>query len=180
MKVRRIVSGRDFAGKSCFVADSVPPNAHDFVHIPGMQVAHCWATAPVGVIPREFVDPTLKQTSVVPPPGGTHFLIVTFPPDTVMQSADFDPAAASAENMKHVPGLAEQFETEHPGMHTTDTIDYGVVLDGEISLELDDGRLLDLHRHDVVIQNGTRHAWRNRSNKPAVMAFVLIGAKRQG
>ena len=64
-------------------------------------------------------------------------------------------------------------------MHTTDTIDYGIVLSGEIWLEVDDGEETRLRQHDVVIQNGTRHAWRNKSSAPATAAFVLIGVERK-
>ena len=71
-------------------------------------------------------------------------------------------------------GLAEP-----DGMHTTPTVDYAIVLDGEIWLELDEGRSTLLRRHDVVIQNGTRHAWRNKSERAATVAFVLIGATGQ-
>ncbi|HEY6564745.1 MAG TPA: cupin domain-containing protein [Pirellulaceae bacterium] len=179
MKIRRIVTGRDGAGKSCFVADGAPPKAHDFVHIPGMHVSRLWATDPLPVLPGKFGDPTVTQTSIVPRQGGTQLLILTLPPDSVMQGAGFDPVAAGAENMAQVPGLAELFEQDCPGMHTTDTVDYGIVLEGEVSLELDDGRVVQLRKHDVVVQNGTRHAWRNPGRSPATMAFVLIGAKRQ-
>jgi hypothetical protein len=178
MKLRRIVTGHDNAGRSCFIVDGTPPTAHDFVHIRGMQVAQLWATTPVPALPVKVVDPTTNQASILPNLGGTQFLMVAFPPDAIMQSADFDPVAAGAENRKHVPGLAERFEMDNPGMHTTDTVDYGIVLKGEISLELDDGRVVHLQTHDVVVQNGTRHAWRNHGKKPALMAFVLIGAKR--
>jgi quercetin dioxygenase-like cupin family protein len=68
---------------------------------------------------------------------------------------------------------------DDPGMHTTDSVDYDVVLEGEITLELDDGKEVQLKKHDVVVQNGNRHAWRNKSSAPAVMLFVLIGAKRK-
>ncbi len=105
-------------------------------------------------------------------------MFITFPPDAVMMSPDFDAAAAGAEYMQVLPGLAEKFEMEHPGMHTTDSIDYAVLLDGELELELDDGLTKKLAVQDVVIQTGTRHAWRNKSNKPATILFVLIGAKR--
>ncbi|MFF5968677.1 cupin domain-containing protein [Streptomyces collinus] len=63
-------------------------------------------------------------------------------------------------------------------MHATPTVDYGIVLQGEIVLELDDGHRTSLSAGDIVIQNGTRHAWRNRSDQPATMAFVLIGAEQ--
>ena len=77
-----------------------------------------------------------------------------------------------------LPGMAEHLETENPGMHTTDTVDYEVVISGEVVLELDDGAEVTLKPGDTVIQNGTRHAWRNRTEKPAVLVVVLIGAKR--
>ena len=105
-------------------------------------------------------------------------MMVTFPPDSVMMSSDFDPAAAGAEYMSRLPGLAERFEPESPGMHTTDTVDYGILTEGEISLELDDGKVVALKPGDVVVQNGTRHAWRNRGTRPATLIFVLIGANR--
>ncbi len=74
-----------------------------------------------------------------------------------------------------VPGLAELFEPDNPGMHTTPTVDYGVVLEGEIVLDLDAGETTLLRPGDVVVQNGTRHAWRNPGTRPATVFFVLIG-----
>jgi mannose-6-phosphate isomerase-like protein (cupin superfamily) len=115
----------------------------------------------------------------VPGPGETRLMFVTFPPDAVMMRADFDPAAFGAEFAQNAPGLAERFEMDSPGMHTTDSIDYDVVLEGEIVLELDGGKEVLLKAHDVCVQHGTRHAWRNRSDKPATMLFVLVGASRR-
>ena len=128
-------------------------------------------------LPTAGDDPTPASKSRVPGPGGTTFLFVTFPPDSVRGTVSFDRAAAGAESLRLLPGLAEKFEPTAPGMHTTDTVDYGVLLEGELTLELDDGATKDLAVHDVVIQNGTRHAWRNRSSLPATMLFVLIGAR---
>jgi hypothetical protein len=62
-------------------------------------------------------------------------------------------------------------------MHRTNTVDYAVVYDGEIWLELDDAETLHLRRVDVVVQNGTLHAWRNKGTKPVTMHFFLNGAK---
>jgi len=106
-------------------------------------------------------------------------MIVTFPPDSVMMNESFDPIAAGQEYMENFPGLAEKFEVDNPGMHRTDSVDYDILLDGELWLELDDGKEVHLKPYDTVIQNGTRHAWRNKSDKPATIAFVLIGAERE-
>jgi hypothetical protein len=113
---------------------------------------------------------------VIPQPGGTSLILITFPPDTAYADPAFDPDLAAAESAKHSPGLAEVFESDHPGMHTTPTIDYNIVLDGELWLELTDGEV-HLTAGDVVVQHGTRHAWRNRSDKPATLVAVLIGAR---
>lgn len=75
-------------------------------------------------------------------------------------------------------GLAETDEIENPGMHTTDTIDYGIVLSGEIDMELDEGREVHFRAGDCLVQNGTRHRWQNRSEEPCIIAFIMVGAKR--
>ena len=178
MKVRRVVTARGPDGKSFFLSDEAAPRSLDYTHIPGMSNTQVWATPPHPPLELTVRDPTLSATTVLPQVGGTQLMIVRFPPDTVMQGPSFDPVAADSENRAWLPGLAERFEPQAPGMHTTDTIDYGIVLSGEICLELDDGVTRQLHCHDVVIQNGTRHAWRNISNREAILAFVLIGAQR--
>jgi mannose-6-phosphate isomerase-like protein (cupin superfamily) len=180
MKVKRVVTGRNAAGESVFVSSGDAPCTHDFVAIPGMSVTQLWSTPAAPEIPQTVADPTAAIKSIVPGPGGTQFMLVAFPPDRVFMSADFNPAAAGAENLQHAPGLAETFELANPGMHTTDTIDYGIVLKGAVSLELDGGRIEHLHTGDIVVQNGTRHAWRNSGTEPALIAFVLIGAGRTG
>lgn len=63
-------------------------------------------------------------------------------------------------------------------MHTQDSVDWGVVIQGEIILELDAGKTVHLRQGDCVVQNGTRHRWRNALSEPALMAFVLIGGSR--
>lgn len=179
MAVRRIVTGHAQDGKSVFVSDSLAPRTAVFKSVPGFAPALVWETRPNAFVPADGTDPSLSSKSFVPAPGATSLQVVIFPPDSVMLSPEFDAAAAGAEYLKALPGLAEKFEMEHPGMHTTDTVDYGVLLDGEIHLELDDGETKKLDLHTVVVQNGTRHAWRNKSDKPATMLFVLVGAKRR-
>ena len=177
MDVRRIVTGRSEASKSIFVSDGAPPVSSRFQHVPGMAVALAWETPPDARLPSSGTDPTPMSTSRVPGAGGTTLLFVTFPPDSVRMVEDFDRSAAGAESLRLLPGLAEKFEPSSPGMHTTETVDYGILLEGELTLELDDGAAKDLNVHDIVIQNGTRHAWRNKSSRPATILFVLIGAR---
>jgi hypothetical protein len=85
------------------------------------------------------------------------FLLVEVPPDTVTAREDLDQEAALAEVSTKLPGLAESVETDHPGFHTSDTVDVDLVLTSEIVLELDDGAEVTLSPGDCVVQNGTRH-----------------------
>jgi len=176
--IRRVVTSNDAAGRSIFAEDTRVRRSHDYRHIEGFSAALVWSTQAQPVVPNDGMDPTQAVSSFHPEPGGTRFMIVTFPPNSVMMNESFDRVAAGQEYMENLPGLAERFEVDNPGMHTTDSVDYGIVLDGEVWLELDEGKEVHLKRHDTVIQNGTRHAWRNKSDKPTTLAFVLIGARR--
>jgi mannose-6-phosphate isomerase-like protein (cupin superfamily) len=175
MDVRRVVTGRAPDGTSIVVTDGPCPRTHDFTHVPGMSSTLVWASEPDAPIAADGTDPTLEVGSFVPAPGGTRFIVVRFAPDAAFASPGFD---ADAEQHIGSPGLADFFEPDAPGMHTTDTFDYALVLDGEVWLELDGGELTHLRAGDVVVQNGTRHGWRNRGDRPVTMAFVLNGATR--
>jgi mannose-6-phosphate isomerase-like protein (cupin superfamily) len=174
--VRRVVTG-ERNGKSVIISDGPSEFSHDYTAIPGFRTTVLWATQQaVPSLPYDGNDPVKSVKFVVPDPIGTRFIIVRFPPDSVMQSPNFDPVAAEQEFSLHIPGLAEKFEPDGSGMHKTVTVDYDIVLDGELWLELDDGETCHLKAGDVVIQNGTRHAWHNRTNMPAVLAAILMGA----
>jgi quercetin dioxygenase-like cupin family protein len=82
------------------------------------------------------------------------------------------------ELARKIPGIDEHFERATPGMHTSESVDYGIVIQGQITLELDEGRTMLLKPGDCVVQNGTRHRWVNASEAPCLMAFVLIGGRR--
>ena len=153
------------------VSDGPAPRTHDFRHVPGMSTTMVWSTAPGQ--PADAADPTPGTRSQLPLPGGTCFVIVRFPPDDMLRDAD--PAAAGAEHRMASPGIAERFEPDNPGMHATDSVDYVLILDGAIWLDLDDGNLVRLGPGDTVIQNATRHAWRNLGDRPATLAVVHVG-----
>jgi hypothetical protein len=177
MQVRRVVTGHDAGNRSTVVSDSPVPRSHDFQHIPGMGTAMVWLAGAGEPIRHDGTDPTGHMLSQVPEPGASRFVIVRFPPDAVFAEAGFDAAAADAEQRAVSPGLAELFEPDEPGMHVTPTVDYVVVLDGKIWLELDDGQLVSLRQGDTVVQNGTRHAWRNLGTQAATLAVVMVGAR---
>ncbi|HUG21902.1 cupin domain-containing protein [Piscinibacter sp.] len=178
MKVRRVVTGIGPEGRCGVVSDAPAPRSAEFTTVAGFASALIWSTPKDATVGKGAPQDDSPLVSFVPGAGETRLMMVTFPPDSVMMRPDFDGAAFGAEFARNVPGLAETFEVDHPGMHTTDSIDYDVVLDGEIVLELDDGNEVTLRRNDVVVQCGTRHAWRNKTDKPATMLFVLIGAHR--
>lgn len=175
MHIRRVIAAKASNGKSVFVSDGPSPRAHAMAHVPGLGVAPIWSTPALPSLDADPVDPMPHMTSLIPQRGETQFVVVSLPPDQVFADPTFDAALAKEERQIWSPGLAETFEPDHPGMHTTPTIDYGVVLDGEVWLELDDQQAVRLRKHDTFVQHGTRHAWRNRTDRPVLLAVVMVG-----
>ena len=103
----------------------------------------------------------------------------TVPPSSTVLPAGTTPDAVAAELEEKLPGLAAHMEPDAPGMHTTDTIDFEYVISGRVVLELDDGAPQELGPGDTVVQNGTRHAWRNPFSEPCRMVVFLAGAERK-
>lgn len=173
--MRRVVIGDDGSGRSVVLSDKAAER-HAWTNIPGMASTPLWAT----VGPRSFESgddpiPALGVTEDLPGPGETRFFSVSFPPDSVFTDPTFDPEKADAEMAKNSPRLAARMNPAEPGMHSTPTVDYSIVLDGPIWLEVDDGETIELATGDIVIQTGTRHAWRNHRDVPASMLFVWVG-----
>lgn len=175
MKLKRFVTTRDTTGAAIFCDQLERPASIEFQHVPGFSVTPLWATDHNPSLTSVLPEAAPSAQSMVPAPGETRCVIVEFPPDETMQKIN-DWEAVGEEYAVKLPGLAELFEPDAPGMHTTPTVDYIVVLSGELSLEVDNGVRRDLKVGDVIIQNGTRHAWRNTSNAPARILSVMIGA----
>ncbi|MBT0669172.1 cupin domain-containing protein [Novosphingobium profundi] len=174
---RRVVTGvRE--GKSVFLSDGEMPNCHHYLGWPGFMTSVAWTTAAVPTIePGDLAEAARPGCEVLPGPGETRLMFVRFPPDSVFADPRFDAAVLDKEQAFHLNSLSRCFESEDPGMHRTASLDYDIVLENEIWLELDDGETRHLAQGDVAIQRGTRHAWRNKSDKPTTMCFVLIGAQ---
>jgi len=173
MRVRRVVTGHDARGKAVVVNDS--PVEPVTATLTGESEFHVlWGADSVRHFPDDGSPP--PHVSYFPPVGGFRFGLFSVPPEGRSLPADLDLESALAEFDAKLPGLASHIEPDAPGMHTTATIDYEVVLEGEVWLELDDGVEVHLRAGDTVVQNGTRHAWRNHGSETARLAVVLIGA----
>jgi mannose-6-phosphate isomerase-like protein (cupin superfamily) len=171
---RRIVT-RNVNGKSVIQRDE-QMQTYEFKTVPGYEHTLVWVN-PTTPDLREEQRFDRYPDSVVPGPGGTSLHFVTFPPSSVFADPSFDGEASRKEALIRLRGLADHFEKEDPGMHKTNTVDYAIVFDGEMWLELDDAKTIHLKKGDVVVQNGTRHAWRNKGTAPVTMLFFLNGAK---
>src|SRR4051794_8974440 len=172
--VRRVVTGhRD--GKAVFVSDSeVQPLT--MALLPGSTFHRLWGADQAPTFPDEGAEP--PQPTYFPPVGGYRFGWFTVPPAGTAPAEGVDAEAGMAEIEQKLPGLMSHMEPQDPGMHTTDTIDFEVVLSGEVVLELDDGAQVTLREGDTVVQNGTRHRWSNTGSVPAVLAVFICGAHR--
>lgn len=179
--MRRIVTGHDKDGKSIIVFESEPPNITKMESLPGMELIRLWGTKGVPKIGSDIADPTINQSNMIPGPGNTHFAITRLPSQAEVSKAIEMGITAEKfrrEYLEKAKDLAESHEQDNPGKHTTSTVDYVVVLMGEVELELDEGRRVQLSSGDVVIQNGTRHSWRNLGDGPCYLASVMVGATR--
>jgi len=170
---RRIVTG-NANGRSVVQSDQ-QMEPYRFKTVPGYEHTLIWVNAATPDLGKEQRFDGYPD-SVVPGPGGTSLHLVTFPPASVFSDPSFDGDAARDEALIRLRGLADHFEKEDPAIHKTNTVDYAVVHEGEIWLELDNSETLHLKRGDVVVQNGTRHAWRNKGTQPVTMLFFLNGA----
>ncbi len=176
MAIRRVVTGHDAQGKAIVASDEVVEPIEVSL-TPGYHFFRLWGADEAPTFPDAGLPPS--QPTYFPPVGGFRFGAFTVPPETDVDLGEVDFEAALAEAEIKLPGMLAHMEPDHPGMHTTDTIDYEYVVSGEVVLELDDGVEVALRAGDTVVQNGTRHAWRNRGTEPCVMVVVLVGTRRR-
>ena len=177
MKIRRVVTGHDESGKAVFVDDrELDPITVSLS--PGAEYHRLWGGNEAPHFPDDGSLP--DSDPFFPPVGGYRFLTFVVPPGHRQEAGEPpDPATIEAgmvEMQERLPGLADHMEADAPGMHTTATIDFEIVLEGEVWLELDDGAEVHLKPGDAVVQNGTRHAWRNKGDVPARLVAFIVGA----
>ncbi|HEX2284229.1 MAG TPA: cupin domain-containing protein [Mycobacterium sp.] len=173
MNVRRVVTGHDASGKSVFVSDEAVQPVEPMM-LPGFHAYLLWGADKTPRFPDDGSMP--EWHTYFPPVGGFRFGMFTVPPNTTAAPRDLDVDAAVADAEAKLPGLLRYLDPSDPGMHTTDTIDFEVVLEGTVVLELDDGAEVTLRPGDTVVQNGTRHRWKNPGDEPARLALFMCGA----
>jgi mannose-6-phosphate isomerase-like protein (cupin superfamily) len=172
--IHRVVTGHDAAGKAIVSAEGALTTVVELSAIPGTVFHEVWSTAATPAPADNGPDPTTGQLTLPPPKLGTRLRFVDIPPDTAeflahgaarMQDAFTEVGDAAASTVRaHSP---------HPLMHRTESVDYGIVIEGELTLVLDDSEV-QLRPGSVVIQRGTNHAWANRSQRPCRILFMLI------
>jgi mannose-6-phosphate isomerase-like protein (cupin superfamily) len=171
-RTRRVVTGHDARGRSVVLIDGESPYSFFLEKAGGLQLTELWETRSSPADNSGAKDAADHERRIEPVDGGTVFRIIEYPPDSVrlktLEPDSFFPEMGAQ--------AADKAERRHPGMHRTRTLDYCVVLSGEIYAMLDEGEVL-LRAGDCLVQRGTRHAWSNRTEKPCVIAFVLVAAK---
>lgn len=174
-RVRRVVTGHDKNGKSIFVMDGMAPNILEMKSMPGVALTDLWRTTTSPALNSGNKDAAAGRIKLEPPANGTILRIVEFPPDTAWRKT----ANAKAAFASIGAGGAPDHESGDPMMHTTATVDYIIVLKGQIYAILDKEERL-LKQGDILIQRGTNHSWSVRGEEPCVIAAILVGAKPTG
>ncbi|MEY2424751.1 MAG: hypothetical protein QOI61_323 [Actinomycetota bacterium] len=173
MNVRRVVTGHDASGKSIFVSDEAVAPIQPML-MPSAEFHRLWGGDTTSTFPGDGSVP--DHHTYFPPIGGFRFGLFSIPPEGSEAPADLDIPAALADMEQGMPGMMRYMDRSDPGMHTTDTIDFEVVLEGTVVLELDDGAMVTLQPGDTVVQNGTRHRWHNPGTTLARLAVFMCGA----
>ena len=167
---RRVVTGHDEKGVAIVVSDASATQILHRPNRPGVTLTNFWLSH---CTPAEYDGATETCTgpfTLQPPFGGSVFRCVEFEPEDPNVIATLDGRSAFAE-MDAADNIVA--DARHPFMHRTDSVDYAIILTGEIYLLLDNDDVL-LRAGDVVVQRGTNHAWSNRGSKTCIVAFVLV------
>ena len=169
---RRIVTGHHPDGRSMVMIDDSGPNMTEIKGWPGLWVTELWTSEEMPIDNRRSDDRGARKMRHDPGPNGTIFRIVEIPPES--SNATIDVAAAFEDlGSENKPRAADS--ARHPSMHKTNSVDYLVVISGEMTMLMEDGETL-LRQGDCIVQRGTNHAWVNKSGKPCVIAAILVDA----
>ena len=170
-EIHRVVTTLDANNKSTTLADSQVPL---IVSPSGNASVNLWltTTSPAGF---SFNEDIAKPTGLNPPDNGTVIRVVEVPPLKPGEEAKLPPNLMMNIVGDHAP--TRGVPVSHPMMHRTRTIDYAIIMSGEIDMMLDD-KTVHLKAGDVVVQQATNHAWLNHGTEPCRIIFVLMDSKQ--
>ena len=171
-RVRRVLTGHDAHGRSIFLADGEAQNVKEMASMPGLALTDLWETAGAPASNAGDKDSAARPVRLGPPKNGTILRIVEFPPDTAWRGSVDGKAAFKSIGAGH----AKDASSGDPMMHRTNTVDYIIVLKGEIYAVMETGEKL-LRAGDILVQRGTNHSWSVRGTEPCIVAAVLVDAK---
>jgi mannose-6-phosphate isomerase-like protein (cupin superfamily) len=174
-RVRRVVTGHDAEGKSTLLMDGLAPNVKEMASMPGLALTDLWETKSAPARNEGAADNADRPVRLEPPRHGTILRIVEFPPDSQRRSG----ADARAAFRSIGAGHAQDRHSSDPMMHKTASVDYIIVLRGEIHAIMDRGETL-LKAGDILVQRGTNHSWSVRGREPCIIAVVLVSAAPLG
>ncbi len=168
-KIRRVVTGHDDSGSSVVLVDGVATTVKE-LGTTQIIATDLWETSTMPVSNQGSSDTAARPVMLEPPPNGSIFRFVEFPPDEVWNSSA-DIAAA----FESIGGIDTYVPNSRPMAHRSNTIDYVIILKGEITCVLDKGEA-HLKAGDVLIQRGTNHSWSVRGKEPCLLFVVLLSA----
>lgn len=171
-KIRRVVTGFNAEGRSMFISDGPATAVKEIESMPGLALTDLWVTDAMPVDNRGREDAADRPVVLEPPQNGTLFRIVEFPPDAAWKSLDSKTGAFDSVST----GKVRDEHADDRMLHRTATLDYIVVLKGEIWSLVDEGEVC-LKQGDVLVQRGTNHSWSVRTEEPCLIAAILINAK---
>jgi mannose-6-phosphate isomerase-like protein (cupin superfamily) len=171
-RVRRVLTGHDADGKSTFIADREAPNVKEMASMPGLALTDLWETTGAPASNDGDKDAAARPVRLEPPKNGTLLRIVEFPPDSQWRGKADARKGFDSIGAGHAPDRS----SDDPMMHKTSTVDYIIVLKGEIYAVMEKGEKL-LRAGDILVQRGTNHSWSVRGNEPCIVAAVLVSAK---
>lgn len=171
-RVRRVLTGHDSEGKSTILADGQATNVKEMASMPGLALTDLWETTGAPASNAGHTDAAARPVRLEPPKNGTVLRVVEFPPDARWRNRADARAGFKSIGAAHVADKS----SADPMMHRTSTVDYAIVLKGEIHAVMERGETL-LKAGDILVQRGTNHSWSVRGNAPAIVAFVLVSAK---
>ena len=173
--IHRVVTGHDAKGRAIVAIDGRLPSVRELQALPGMVFHEVWETDETPARVDNGDDPTVGPVLHQAPKNGTRIRFVDFPPDAEHQLQAEQMTALFAE-VNGSANLTADGRSPHPMMHRSESVDYGVVIEGEVTLILDASEV-SLRSGSVVVQRGTNHAWSNRSAKPCRMLFIQIDGR---